>query len=158
MNHIPEFFDLMIEKIQPFVRPPWWTLKAATNIALNKESAEQSHDVTLAQATQQNALVIYTDGSGINGRIGAATYSPTSNEIVKMHSGTEARFNVYGAELKAINSATEQARKHARQYRKCIIFADSQAAIKAIAKPRKQSGQSIIKNPPNQISGPRNTN
>ena len=151
INHFPEYFDLMIERIQSYVRSPWWTLRAAINIELNKDSAELSHNVTLAQATQQNSLVIYTDGSGINGRIGAATYSPTNNEISRKHLGTEAQFNVYGAELKAINSATEQARKHARQYRKCIIFADSQAAIKAIAKPRRQSEQSIIKKILNEI-------
>ena len=145
VNHFPEFFDSKIEKIYSYVRSPWWTLEATIHIALNKEAAEKSHNETLALATQQNALVIYTDGSGINGRISAATYSPTTTETVRKYFETEAQFNVYGAELEAIGSAAEQARRHIQQYRKCVIFADSQAAIKAIAKPRRQSGQSIIK-------------
>ena len=40
--------------------------------------------------------------------------------------------------------ATEIVRMAEKRYNKCVIYADSQAAIKAIAKPAKQSGQGII--------------
>ena len=50
-----------------------------------------------------NTLRIYTDGSGIQGRIGAAAYSPTKH----LYLGTDKQFNVYTAELSAIDLASE---------------------------------------------------
>lgn len=52
--------------------------------------------------------------------------------------------NVYVAELFAIKIAVDMAVTSPPQYRKCVIYADSQPAIKASTSPSHQSGQSVI--------------
>jgi ribonuclease HI len=51
---------------------------------------------------------------------------------------------VYTAELTDIHLATNLLWNHV-EYRTCRIYIDSQAAIRAIDHPRRQSGQSIIR-------------
>ena len=85
-------------------------------------------------------MTIYTDGSGIEGKIGAAAYNSVTNEASHQHLGSETQFNVYTAELTAVQLAIKQLRNHC-EYRTCRIYIDSQAAIKAIDRPRRQSGQ-----------------
>ena len=90
---------------------------------------------------------MYTDGSGIKDQIGAAVHCPELSKTVKQHLGSETEFNVYAAELLAINMAVNLAKKSCgpnTPYTECIIYADSQPAIIATTKPHKQSGQSII--------------
>ena len=58
--------------------------------------------------------------------------------------GPDTSFNVYVAEVTAVKLATEILRASDKEYDKCIIYADSQAAMKGIAKPARQSGQAII--------------
>ena len=90
---------------------------------------------------------MYTDGSGIKDQIGAAVHCPELSKTVKQHLGPETEFNVYAAELLAINMAVNLAKTSCgpnTPYTECIIYADSQPAIIATTKPHKQSGQSII--------------
>ena len=53
-------------------------------------------------------------------------------------------YNVYAAELSAIELAIDITQSSQDIYDKCIIYSDSQSAIKGVSKPQKQSGQSII--------------
>jgi ribonuclease HI len=89
-------------------------------------------------------ITIYTDGSGIENKIGAATYNPSTNEVSHQYLGSETQFNVYTAELKALHLAVTQLRNHG-EYLTGRIYSDSQASVKAIDHPRRQSGQTIIK-------------
>ena len=66
------------------------------------------------------------------------------NEVSHQYLGSETQFNVYTAELKALHLAIEQLRNHG-EYLIGRIYSDSQASIKAIDHPRRQSGQTIIK-------------
>ena len=91
-------------------------------------------------------MIIYTDESSINGRIGAAAFCQSKNESKRCYLGKDNESNVYAGELEAIYMAMKMIQENTHIYRKSIIFADSQAAIKAIAKPKRQSGQGIIKN------------
>jgi ribonuclease HI len=52
---------------------------------------------------------------------------------------------VYAGKLEAIRMAIIQTRDFITETAGCRIFTDSQPAIKSLAKPRRQSGQSIIK-------------
>jgi len=52
---------------------------------------------------------------------------------------------VYAGELEAIHMALDHVKQHNSRDKKCRIFTDSQPAIKSLAKPKRQSGQSIIK-------------
>src|SRR5579859_4828058 len=58
--------------------------------------------------------------------------------------GTEEQFNIFTAEATAFDLAAEIVKESPPNFTKCIIYPDSQAAIKSIVKPQKQLGQSII--------------
>jgi ribonuclease HI len=77
-------------------------------------------------------------------KIGAVVYSTTTNNAGHQYLGNETQFNVYTAELTAIHLATKLLWNHV-EYRTCRIYIDSQAAIRAIDHPRRQSGESIIR-------------
>jgi ribonuclease HI len=132
-----------METIHPYVRPPWWIPNTNIEISSNKKEAKQRHDEAVHDP---NTICIYTDGSGIDGQIGAAAVCQTTSESVtrKQYIGTESSHNVYAAELAAIKLAVDIVQAAPRTYDKCVIYTDSQPAIKATAKPGQQSGQSIL--------------
>ena len=128
------------ESIRPFLWPPWWTPKTQILIEASKKEVISTHDKILEKASQNAQMVIYTDGSGIQGKIGSATFEPASKETVQKHLGLDIYYNVFAAETLALATAAESL--NAKQ---SIIFTDSQATIKAINNPGQQSGQAIIK-------------
>jgi ribonuclease HI len=132
-----------IETIETHIRPPWWTPTAKIKIGTTKDSAKNEHDKTQTHLDAMT-VTIYTDGSGIEGKIGAAAYNSVTNKASHQHLGSEAQFNVYTAELTAIHLAIKQLWNHCECWT-CRIYSDSQAAIQAIDHPRKQSGQTIIR-------------
>ena len=139
----PEYTTDEIEKIYPFIRPPWWNPTIQTHIEPTKEKAKKHHDkITAAQGPE--TLNIYSDGSGIEGHIGAAIYSPTKCTTRHQYLGLESTHNIFAAELTAINMAITLVNENTEQYTNAIIYVDSQAAITAINKLRRQSGQEII--------------
>jgi len=141
----PEQTATAIEKIFPYIRPPWWIPQIDIHIDSTKEKAKKHHTASRNKnESDPNTICIYTDGSGIEGNIGAAAYTPTITRTDYQHLGDESRYNVFGAELTAISLATGMVDDNP-QYTRCIIYSDSQAAIKAIIKPGQQSGQSIIR-------------
>ena len=131
-----------IETIESYIRPPWWTPKVEIKIDITKDKVKnQFYEMQYEKST---AATTYTDGSGIKGKIDAAIYDATINEIRHQHLGKDIQYNVYTAELTALQLAIEVLRdKHERE--KWHIFTDSQSAIKAINNPHRQSGQAIIK-------------
>ena len=60
-----------LEEIRPFVVSPWWR-SPSTHIDDNREAALAAHQTALARPAN---LTLYTDGSGLDGGIGAAVYS-----------------------------------------------------------------------------------
>ena len=137
--------DLYAEHIDTYVRPPWWKLPATTSISgLNKDKAAEEHEQKLCQIPSQD-LIIYTDGSGHGGHIGAAIYSPTINVTKGEYIGTDNTHNVYAAELTATKMAITLLEERTEEYSNAYIFTDNQSAIQAIESPKQQSGQYIIK-------------
>jgi hypothetical protein len=116
-------------------------LKTTIDICGNKKEAKQRHNEAVHDP---NTIRIYTDGSGIDGQIRAAAVSQTTSETRKQYIGTESSNNVYAAELAAIKLSVDILQAALRTYDKCVIYTDSQPAIKVTAKPGQQSGQSIL--------------
>ncbi|KAI3526890.1 zinc knuckle, partial [Colletotrichum abscissum] len=56
-----------------------------------------------------DATHIYTDGSGIDGHIGAATVCATTQQTSKTHMGDDTTSTVYAGELQGIVLALEMA-------------------------------------------------
>ena len=134
-----------MEHIETYIRPPWWKLTATTSIsALNKDKAAEEHERKLRQIPAED-LIIYTDGSGHGGHIGAAIYSPTINITKGEYIGTDNTHNVYAAELTATQMAITLFEERTQEYSNVHIFTDNQSAIQAIESPKQQSGQYIIK-------------
>lgn len=135
-----------LEKRRQHVVPPWWT-PPTTGIAESKETAIKEHD-----ATEKQAVCIYTDASAINGHVGAAAIVldriHQSRGIRKTaYMGKSTTSNVYAAELKGIEMAFQLALDiHASTNTpgKAVVFTDNQAAIRTIANPKTQSGQYIL--------------
>ena len=102
-NILKRFTETAIktEHIEPYIRPPWWTLKAKIHILPDKKAASECHN-KLAKETQWGKMHIYTDGSGIDEQIGAATYNKTLNQMSHQHLRHQTKYNVYAAELTAI--------------------------------------------------------
>src|SRR5271170_3068589 len=132
-----------IESIEPYIRPPWWESKVQIKMSASKKEAKTTHDEMQKQASP-TTMSIYTDGSGIEGKVGAAAYNSTTDRVTQQHLGSEAQYNVFTAEVAALVSAAEILQEN-KEHTNCHIYTDSQAAAKAIDNPRRQSGQSIIK-------------
>src|SRR5204863_3863308 len=144
INHYSEYIQPGMEHITAYIRPPRWKLAANTAISTsNKEEAAQEHQQRLQQIPAQD-LIIYTDGSGHGGQIGAAIYSPTINVTKGEYIGTDNTHNVYAAELTAIQMAITLFEEKIQEYPNVYIFTDNQSAIQTIETPKQQSGQYII--------------
>ena len=141
VKRYPEFTNHELEEIHPYIRPPWWTPNLHIRIDNTKEEAENHHR-SLIEGTH-DALLIYSDGSGYKKGIGTAAYSPTIEQVKAQYLGKETESYVYAAELEGIHMATVMARLNPTAC--CFIFVDSQAAIRATANPKRQSGQAIVK-------------
>ena len=132
-----------IETIEPYIRPPWWTSKLNINVRPTKTEAKNLHD-KMQENTSPTTVSIYTDGSGIANKIGAALYNSSTNEAAHQHLGKDTKYNVFAAEVTALQMVAQ----YLHDESKCTtsnIYTDSQAAIKAINNPCRQSGQAIIK-------------
>jgi hypothetical protein len=121
-----ETADNMEKKIS-YLTAPWWKAPVIA-IKENAEAAIETHNAILLRS--RDLLVVYTDGSGINGKIGAASVAPKIGAIKQAYMGTEATSIVYAAELEGIHMALETTIWAGQE--RGIIFSDSQAALKAI--------------------------
>src|SRR5208282_2963106 len=90
LENILQQFPFMtgaLEEIVPFVRPPWWTPATRIQIAPTKDEAANLHESLQAQTCNDTTMTIYTDGSGIEGKIGAAAYNATTKSTTSQHLG-----------------------------------------------------------------------
>ena len=93
-----------IETIETHIHPPWWTQTAKIKIETTKGNAKDQY-VKIQLRSNVTTVTIYTDGSGIENKIGAAAYNAATNAVTHQHLGSETEFNMYMAELTALHLA-----------------------------------------------------
>ncbi|KAJ5393044.1 hypothetical protein N7465_012018 [Penicillium sp. CMV-2018d] len=150
-----------------FVLTPWEA--PVPCIIENQEAALKTHDgiyedVACAEDDHGRINMIFTDGSGFAGHIGASTarhYPEITSQ--RRYLGTESQSTVYAAELNGIEMALAKTREEdtvaspvvanptvashdneQTRAREVIIFSDSQAAIQAVQNPQRPSGQYVL--------------
>jgi ribonuclease HI len=128
------------ERIRPYLVQPWWK-PPTTRIESSADAAIQQHDSFI---NSQDGLAIYSDGSGINGKIGAAAVCPAINATEDVYLGSSKHFTVYAAELAGIAGALLIAQRRGYDHTKVHIYTDNQAAIRAVRNPQRQSGQYFL--------------
>ncbi|KAJ5927721.1 reverse transcriptase [Penicillium verhagenii] len=143
-----------LELIKPFAVSPWWRAPIM-RIAPDRETAIAEHDEILRARHYPNAAIAYTDGSklGDEGGVGAAAVTSAGNATVTL----DVTDSIYTAELYGIKLALGLF-NHKVTFRLIIggprdgtkpriatIFTDSQAAIQAFTRPRRSSGQYVLR-------------
>ena len=135
-----------LEKVVPYVVSPWWR-PPKTTISSNSKAAKDLHDVT-RRISENTDILIYTDGSGINNKIGAAAVATQYSVKLESYLGTFSSHTVYTGELQGVNLAlifviTKKLER--QEFNEVIVFTDNQAAILSCENSMNQSGQTILR-------------
>lgn len=116
-----------IEEIQAIRHYPKWEKEFTTHIATSKDEAEEE------EANNNEEIRVYSDGSGIDGGIGASAVlyrKGKQQRSLRFHLGSNTKHTVYEGELVGMILAAELLRTEPRTKR-ARIGVDSQAAILA---------------------------
>ncbi|OQV10369.1 hypothetical protein CLAIMM_14382 [Cladophialophora immunda] len=144
-----QIHHLELEHRQPYIVTPWWK-PPSVFIASTPEEAISQHN---SLCVDTDTTCVYTDGSGINGHVGAAAVilsDPQSMSSLVLqkrmqYMGTNAQSTVYAAELKGILLALGILIANCSpEHRHFTIFTDNQSALKTLQNPGNTSGQSIL--------------
>ena len=92
-----------------------------------------------------DSLIIYTDDSRINDKIGASAVSLYTNEERSVYLDSDDRYTVYLKELYDIYIALELIIITEHQHLIVLIFTDNQVTIRSTHKPESQSEQYLIR-------------
>jgi ribonuclease HI len=132
--------EQQLEPKQPYITAPWWK-PPTVHIALDKKRGKEEHESVVSRS-RPSALVLYTDGSCINDKVGASAVTADGSIIHRSYLGRASEATVYAAELRGILSALQIAYK--KDHKAVIVFTDNQAAIRSVSNPDSQSGQYIL--------------
>jgi ribonuclease HI len=130
-----------IEQRRGLTVPPWsGTLDVVTTIHNSPEEATASHDKLIRE--HPSAIHVYTDGSGINDKVGSSAVWLAANTTRKAYMGTLQESTVYAGEVYGFIMALEMIRDSDRIC-PAYIFSDNQAGIRALNDPIAKAAQSI---------------
>jgi ribonuclease HI len=151
-------FNLVPETIEK-IRPPAFTssdaLPATIVIDTTRENSIASELNDRTTARNENQIRVYSDGSGQNGKIGAAAVLYKEGEVapaktLKYHIGNDTHHTTYDAEAVGALLATHLM-KNAMRHRgtleepvKVTHYVDNQGVIMSLSKQKGGSGQHLI--------------
>jgi ribonuclease HI len=151
------------EEKQAFVLAPWEVRMSC--FIENQEAALKSHNCIYEKAVlEEDKDMIFTDGSGFAGHIGASMASLQHGVTSqRRYLGTDSQSTVYAAELSGIEMALAKTKRKIENKptdtaREVIIFSDSQAAIQAVQNPQRPSGQYVLTSIYNHVRAIRSQN
>jgi hypothetical protein len=99
------------ETILTHIIPPWWK---KPKIRINTpKAAEKNHEKDLINGN--NAIRVYTNGSEIDGHVGAAAVCLATNQTKSSYMGKNTTSTVYASELQDIILTLEIAQKTANK-------------------------------------------
>ncbi len=124
-----------------YIVPPCWC-SSSIIIASSKERVTQLHDQCLASKTPLQ-IVVYTDGSGINNKIGSSCIIPKKFKVIKKFLGARNRCTIYIGELQGIQDLLSYALGQNPSLG-IEIFTDNQAALQALENSNKCSAPQIM--------------
>lgn len=131
-----------METKKGFIVPPWTpTLGTATGVLPSAEEATKAHDELIKPP---GCIHIYTDGSGVNDRVGAAAFCSQTGEIRQAFMGTKHASTVYAGEVYGLVMAL---RMVVAMDRICsvYIFSDNQTAVKNVSNPTAKEAQHFLR-------------
>jgi ribonuclease HI len=127
-----------IETLDPVRCHPSWQPLHTHHIAANRE------DAITALRSREDELKIYSDGSGLDGMIGAAaTVGVSGGRSLRFQLGKETEHTVFEAELVGVLLALHLLGEYP-QKRSILIAIDNQAAIRALTGNSRQPGQYLL--------------
>jgi exonuclease III len=129
-----------LEKVLPFIVPPNWE-PPNIYIDVDRDRARQR----VQEVEEKRSPHYFTDGSGINGKVGTACVDGLTRRKAVAYLGKEEDYTVYSAELAGILLALLTAKQATIPLKAITIFTDNQAAIRAIHRPGISSGQSMVR-------------
>ncbi|MBW0522162.1 hypothetical protein O181_061877 [Austropuccinia psidii MF-1] len=144
-EHLQELNNMPLEIRMQHTILPWADpLPTPRNLNTPKEEVAKKIKTQLQEEADNNSLIMFTDGSLIEGRkAGAAVYAPHTHLTLKLHLGQGKTITNYETELTALwfAATTAQAMLNPAltEWSGLAIFSDSQAALKAICKPNAKS-------------------
>lgn len=128
---------------------------AVSYCCIYKEQAINQHKTSVQNSMGEGLLPIYTDGSGINGKIGASAVTASISD--QAYLGPDTQYTVFAGELYGILLALHiayfiiQIEKRTNT-KTPIIYTDNQAALKKMSTPNNGGpGQSIMRKIVSQI-------
>jgi ribonuclease HI len=130
-----------LETVDPTPLDTMWTAPLTYRIAANKDEAEEE----LSRYT--DGVCVYGDGSGFEGGVGGAAVMKTKDgevESRRVYLGTMEEHTVFEAELIGLILGLDLIRSVPRLCSATILI-DNQAAIRAVARPRPQPGQYLVR-------------
>ncbi len=131
-----------LEMRQPYIAPPRWASLEIT-IPEDKTAALKMHSLILINQ-ELNEQHVYTDGNGINEKVGSAAVIPATGAKMKKFLGSILEFTALLAELNAIYDALVWTEKNKTEISKVVIFTDSQASARALSNPNQSQNMQYV--------------
>lgn len=131
-----------VETILPARRRHQYRPRLTTSIEKNKDAAKEA-----IQAIEHHGVIVYADGSGFEGKAGAAAtlwVNGIKKESLRFHLGSLRDHTVYEAEAVGVILALHLLQERNTRTKKAVIAIDNQAVIKSLTNQKSKPGHYLV--------------